>query len=335
MTTSDTSPQGGIGLSEAASQFEAILSGDTGSQKPDEDVADESPASEEDAEALEASSEDETPADEAGAEDDEAAANDEEDDDNSDPMEQLVTVKIDGKEQQIPLKEAIAGYQRQADYSRKTMALQEERKFIQQEASQVMAERQQYAQLLGALQQQLQETVQAEPDWERLYAEDPLQYVRQKDLYRENNDRMQAAQAEQQRVAALMQHQQVQQLQGIVQQGRQQLTELIPAWKDTKRWESDRVRLRDFAQKELGYSPEEVSQVYDPRAVVALYKAMRYDEITSKRPVPQPQQGPRPMRAGTPQTVPGRKHSEITKAKQRLVSTGSVRDAAKIFESLI
>lgn len=335
MTTSDTSPQGGIGLSEAASQFEAILSGDTGTQKPDEDVADESPASEDEAEALEASSEDETPDDETGAEDDEAAANDEEDDEASDPMEQLVTVKIDGKEQQIPLKEAIAGYQRQADYSRKTMALQEERKFIQQEASQVMAERQQYAQLLGALQQQLQATVQAEPDWERLYSEDPLEYVRQKDLYRENNERMQAAQAEQQRVAALMQHQQVTQLQGIVQQGRQQLTELIPAWKDSKRWESDRVKLREFAQNELGYSPEEVSQVYDPRAVVALYQAMRFREITSKRPVPQPQNGPRPMRAGTPQVMTGRKHSEITKAKQRLASTGSVRDAAKIFESLI
>lgn len=335
MTNSDTSPQGGIGLSEAASQFEAILSGDTGTQKPDEDVVDESPASEDEAEALEASSEDETPVEETGAEEDEAAANDEEDDDTSDPMEQLVTVKIDGKEQQIPLKEAIAGYQRQADYSRKTMALQEERKLVQQEASQVMAERQQYAQLLGALQEQLQQTVRQEPDWERLYAEDPLEYVRQKDLYRENNERLQAAQAEQQRVTALMQQQQVQQLQGIVQQGRQQLTELIPAWKDTKRWESDRVKLREFAQNELGYSPEEVSQVYDPRAVVALYQAMRYKEITSKQPVPQPQNGPRPLRAGAPQTIPGRKHSELTKAKQRLAQTGSVRDAAKIFESLI
>lgn len=335
MTNSDTPSTGGIGLSEAASQFEAILSGDTGTQKPDEDVVDESPADEDQAEALEASSDDETPDDETGAEDEEAAANDEEDDEPSDPMDQLVTIKLDGKEQQISLKEAVAGYQRQADYSRKTMALQEERKFIQQEASQVMAERQQYAQLLGALQQQLQDFVQAEPDWEQLYANDPLEYVRQKDLYRENNERMQAAQAEQQRVTALMQQQQVQQLQSIVKQGRQQLTELIPAWKDTKRWESDRVKLRDFAQSELGYSPEEVSQVFDPRAVVALYQAMRFKEITSKRPVPQPQQGPRPMRAGTPQTIPGRKQSEITKAKQRLAQTGSVKDAAKFFESLI
>jgi hypothetical protein len=330
MTNSDT--PSGIGLTEAASQFEAILSGDTGKQTPEQDDAEE--ISVEQTETLEASSpDDETPV-ETGAEDEEDAANDEEDEEASDPQDQLVTVKIDGKEQQIPLKEAILGYQRQADYSRKTMALQEERKRVQQEAGQVNMERQQYAQLLGALQEQLQQAAQAEPDWERLYAEDPLEYVRQKDLYREHNERMHAAQAEQQRVTALMQENQVQQLQTIVQQGRQQLAEAIPAWKDVKRWESDRVKLREFAQK-LGYAPEEVSQVYDPRAVVALYKAMRYDEVMAKRPAPQAPAGPRPMRPGTPQSAPGRKTSTLTKAKQRLAQTGSMKDAAKLFESLI
>lgn len=333
MTTSDT-PSQGIGISEAANQFEAILSGTPGKQTPEPEAADESPASEDDAEALDASSlDDETPAD-AGDEEEDAPATDEEDDDTSDPMEQLVTIKIDGKEEQVPLKEAIAGYQRTADYSRKTMALSEERKQLQMEASQVMAERQQYAQLLGALQEQLQQTVQQEPDWERLYAEDPLEYVRQKDLYREHNERLQAAQQEQQRVVTLMHHQQVQQLQELVAHGRQQLAEVVPAWKDSKRWESDRVKLREYAQK-LGYSAEEVSQVYDPRAVVALNKARLYDEIMAKRPAPQQQNSPRTLRSGNPQTMPTRRSSEITQAKKRLQATGNVKDAAKLFESIL
>ena len=335
MTTNSDTPSQGIGLSEAASQFEAILSGDTGKQTPEEDAVEASPADDQ-AEALEASdAPDETPADEAGAEDQEAAANDEEAEATSIPMDALVPVVIDGKEMQVPLKEAIAGYQRQADYSRKTMALAEERKQIQQEASQVMAERAQYAQLLGALQQQLQEVAPQQPDWERLYAEDPLEYVRQKDLWRERDERMQAAQQEQQRVTALMQHQQAQQLQQLVATGRQRLAEVIPAWKDKSRWEQDRVRMREYAQNELGYAPEEISQVYDPSAVVAIHKAMKYDEIMKKRPAPNVQTGPKPLRAGAPQAAPGRRHSEITKAKQRLAQTGSVRDAAKIFESLI
>ena len=333
MTTSDT-PSQGIGLPEAASQFEAILSGDTGKQTREREPAEESPASEDDAETLDASAlDDETPAP-AGDEDEEAPANDEDAEEASDESEQFVTVKIDGKEEQIPLKEAIAGYQRQADYSRKTMAHAERVKAFEQEASQVMAERAQYAQLLGALQEQLAQSVQAQPDWEKLYAEDPLEYVRQKDLFRENQERLQAAQAEQQRVGALMQQQQMQQLQNLVTQGRQQLTELIPAWKDSSRFEADRVRLRQYAEK-LGYSSEEVSQVYDPRAVVALYKAMRHDEIMGKRPSPQPQNGPRPLRPGAPQAMPTRKSSEVTKAKNRLAQTGNVKDAAKYFESIL
>ena len=331
MTNTDT-PQG-IGLTEAASQFEAFLSGDTGKQTPEQDAADEGPA--EEAEALEASAtEDETLADEAGAEEEEAPANDEEADEASLPLDALVPVVIDGKEQKIPLKEAIAGYQRQADYSRKTMAVSEMRKQVEQKASQIQAERAQYAQLLTQLQQHLAETVQAEPNWEKLYAEDPLEYVRQKDLYREQQERLQAATVEQQRVMSLMQQQQAEQLKRVVQEGREKLVEAIPAWKNPERWEQDRKKLREFAQK-IGYGEEEISQVYDPRAVLALYKAARYDEIMAKRPAPNPQNGPRPMRAGSPQTAPARRTSEITRQKQRLAQTGSIKDAAKLFEGLI
>ena len=140
MSTNTDTPSQGIGLSEAASQFEALLSGNAGKQTPERQAADESPADDQ-AEALEASTEDETPTEEEGAEEAEAAADDEEADEASDTMDQLVTVKIDGKEEQIPLKEAIAGYQRQADYSRKTAHVAEMRKQIEAEAQQVMAER--------------------------------------------------------------------------------------------------------------------------------------------------------------------------------------------------
>jgi hypothetical protein len=336
MTTNTDTPSQGIGLSEAASQFEALLSGPPEKQTPEPEAAEASPADEE-AEALEAlASEDETPAsdEEAGAEDEEAPANDEDADEASDPMDQLVTVKIDGKEEQIPLKEAINGYQRQADYSRKTAAVAEERKQVHAMAQQIQTERAQYAQLLTALQQQMAESVQQEPNWERLYAEDPLEYVRQKDLHRERQERLQAATVEQQRVMALMQEQQSQELRQVVQQGRERLTEMIPAWKDQSKWDNDRVRLRQYGQQ-LGYSEEELSQVYDPRAVVAVYKAMRYDEIMAKRPAPNPQTGPKPMRAGSPQTAPARRTGEITRQKQRLAKTGNVKDAAKLFESIL
>jgi len=331
---STDTPSQGIGLPEAATAFESFLSGKPEKQEPEDNAADETSA--DDAEALEAApSDDETPPLEEGAEDEEAAATDEEAEDAPDPMDQLVTVKIDGKEEQIPLKEAIAGYQRTADYTRKTMALSERGKQLDQEYHQVMAERQQYAQLLPVLQQQLQEMAQQEPDWQRLYAEDPLEYVRQKDLARERQDQLQAVTAEQQRVVAQMQQYQAQQLQQVVKQGREKLADAIPAWKDAQRFEQDRVNLRRYAQDKLGYSEEEISQVYDHRAVIALRKAMLYDQLVAKKPAPVPQNGPRPLRAGAPQTVPTRRTSEITKGKQRLAQTGRISDAAKLFETLL
>ena len=332
MTTSDT--PNGIGIPEAANAFEAILSGKPAKQDDESPVADETSA--DDAEALEASpSEDETPSEEEGAEEEEAAATDEEAEEAPDQMDQLVTVKIDGKEEQITLKEAIAGYQRTADYTRKTMALSERSKALEQEASQVMAERQQYAQLLGALSQQLQQAAEQEPDWQMLYETDPLEYVRQKDLARERNEQLQAATAEQQRVMSLMQQHQVHQLQQVVKQGREKLTDVIPVWKDPQRFEQDRVKLRRYAQEKLGYSEEEISQVYDHRAVIALHKAMLYDQAVAKKPAPTPQTGPKPLRAGAPQAMSSRRVSEITKGKQRLAQTGRLSDAAKLFESLI
>ena len=45
--------------------------------------------------------------------------------------DKAVKVQVDGQELTIPLQEAIAGYQRQADYTRKTQELSEQRKQVQ------------------------------------------------------------------------------------------------------------------------------------------------------------------------------------------------------------
>lgn len=46
--------------------------------------------------------------------------------------DQLVTVKVNGVDQQIPLSEAVAGYQRQADYTRKTTELSQRAQQLEQ-----------------------------------------------------------------------------------------------------------------------------------------------------------------------------------------------------------
>lgn len=45
--------------------------------------------------------------------------------------DKYVKLTVDGEELEVPLKEAVSGYQRQADYTRKTQALAEERRSVQ------------------------------------------------------------------------------------------------------------------------------------------------------------------------------------------------------------
>ena len=71
----------------------------------------------------------------------------EEDAADEDPrLDETYQVKVDGEVVEVSLKEALAGYQRQADYTRKAQALASEK----QEFEQVVSE---YAETIGSLQQ--------------------------------------------------------------------------------------------------------------------------------------------------------------------------------------
>lgn len=346
MTTSDT-PSQGIGLTEAASRFDALLSGSAGKQTP-EPASEENASAVDDAEALEADlPEDETPdADEAsaaddaeetsdeGSEDDDAAADDGEADEAADPMDTLYTIKVDGKEEQVPLRELLNGYQRTADYTRKTMAVRERENVLNEQLQYVQTEREQYGELLNALAGQLQEQVAAEPDWDALYAQNPLEYVRQKDLHRERQEQLAAAHSEMQRLANLQAQEQAQHISRSVQESRAKLAEAIPAWKDESRWKADRAKIREYGKK-LGFTDAELDRAYDHKAVLMLYKSMRFDELRANRPQPQKAKAPALARPNAPQTLTTRKASEVTRDKQRLSKTGSVQDAAKLFERLL
>lgn len=336
----DGTPTQGTGISGAAQQFEAMMAAADGETQNAPTEENTNPTADE-AEVLASETTDETPSDAPEGEDEgaveEEATAEEEEPQQTDPLDQIVTVKVDGKEQEVTLREALNGYSRTADYSRKTMELAEQRKAMQAEFQAVQEERQQYAQLLTALSQQLQTLQPAEPDWETLYREDPLEYVRQKDLYRERQEKMVAAQSEMQRLQQIQAMEQQQALGSYVQEQFGKLVEALPQWKNPEVREAERAKIREYGNK-LGFSDEELSQAYDHRAVVALYKAMKFDEMMSNKPKPAAAQpgAPKAVPAGSQtNVVPKRAATEVTRAKQRLAKSGRVQDAASIFETLL
>jgi len=274
--------------------------------------------------------------DDADASSDETDPEQSEEDGDSEEEDQpqVFTVKVDGKEVEVTLDELQKGYSRTQDYTRKTQQIAEVRKQTEAELQEVRAEREQYAQLLGALQAQVQQAAQPQVDWDRLYQEDPIEWVRQREVMRENQEKAAAIQSEQQRLAQLSQQEQAQQRQALLAQEQEALVAAIPEWKDAKKAQAEKAMLVQFGQK-IGFTPDDLKNVVDHRAVVMLRKAALYDQMMSKRGQIKPvtNNGPRPAKPGAAGRVSS--NTEAMRAQQRLAKTGRVDDAADAIYKLL
>lgn len=316
-------------ISEAASAFEAILAGET-ADTPEEPKTKEAANTE-----LEASETAEE-GDEDAADDSEEESSDDEAEEKADddkPEETVITLEIEGQEVKFTKEELKSGVLRQADYTRKTQALAEERKQFQSVVEQATEQEKVYAQLLPVMVQRMQQFMPQPPSPE-LIDTDPSAYLKQKERYEREIGDLQAAQAEMQRMQAKSTGEQEQQLQAYVAQNAQLLPELIPEWKDAKNYERDRSRLRDFL-KGRNFNDQEIDQAYDARIVALAYDAMRWRELKNSKPK-QSEPLEKALKPNAPAPKPMNTQTKAAlDARKRLKQTGSIRDAASVFESLI
>jgi len=323
-TPAGSAVQGPMNLAEAANALAGML--------PDEGQEDSSEAQLPD----EGAAVDEELLADADAADNETDAEQSELDEDTEEQEQpqVFSVKIDGKEVDVTLDELQKGYSRTQDYTRKTQQIAEVRKQAEGELSAVRAEREQYAQLLSALEAQVQQVAQPNIDWDRLYQEDPIEWVRQREVMRDNQDRAAAIQSEKQRLTQLSQQEQAQFMQQKLQQEQESLLAAIPDWRDAKKAQAEKALLVEFGQK-IGFTPDELKSVVDHRAVLMLRKAALYDQMMSKRGNIKPvtNNGPRPAKPGAAGRISNT--TEAVRAKQRLAKTGRIDDAADAIYKLL
>ena len=263
-----------------------------------------------------------------GEQSDEAEAEEEED------KPPVFTVKVDGKNVEVTLEELRKGYSREADYTRKTQQVSEERRAFQAEAELVRTERQQYSQLLGSLQAQLQQNAAPQVDMDRLYSEDPIEWVRQKELARDAEKVHAAIQSEQQRLSHIQAQEQYQSMQAHLAQQQDAMLKAIPEWSNPDKAKAEKTLLIEWGQK-LGFSSDELKNIFDHRAVVALRKAALYDQMMTKRGNIRPavNNGPKPAKPGAAGRMDNTTDSR--RSQQRLAKTGRVNDAASAIEHLL
>jgi len=249
------------------------------------------------------------------------------------------TIKVDGEELEVGIEELKNGYQRQADYTRKSQALAEQRKEteqIQSERMQLEQERQMYANGLQMLQEQQQAKLKDfdSVDWETLKQEDPYAYMIKKDEYRDAQERVNNVAQQQQQI----QNEQMQQAQQarahFIREEYSRLVAALPEWEDKDSTIKEDVR--KYAA-EAGFRPEEINQLADHRSVLVIKKAMEFDKLT-KKVAPKKKavkKVPKVQKAGRGKSKEDTATEALKAKRTRLRKTGKQQDAASLFYDML
>ena len=263
-------------------------------------------------------------------------------DDEQDEIEevsepQLYAVKINGEDVEVTIDELQSSYSRQADYTRKTQELAQQRKTVEEQQGEVAKNEAIYKELLPKMEAALSESLGSEPDWDNLYSSDPIGYVRERDLWNEKKQKLQAVQGEQARLQEEAQAKHIEQVSAYMQYGDEQLiNNHVPEWKDKTIQQEEKLAIRDHAINDLGFTAEEINQVYDYRLLLGLRNSWmqnKTQKAVKKKPT---QKASARNRVGKPGSVTRKKTSTpLKKSKARLAKSGKVQDAAKVFEQLI
>ena len=305
-------------------------------------ILDEQPAEEPEEETLEADAEeqveeDDTADDEADEAEDDEAEDDDDDEETEEleeePAPELYTVKVDGVEKQVTLDELRRGYSGQEYIQTQMRQVAEGRK----EVEAIYTALQNEAQQVAALRQRLEAgniPQQPVPPSRELFEADPIGYMEAKLKYDEDLAEWQQSMGELEQVSTRQRQMQQQALQYHLVQEMQKLQQAIPEFGDREKATQLRQAILETGQS-YGYSPDELNEVADSRAVRILHDAMKYRQMMAAQGEVQ-----KKVEKARPVVKPGVKKSATTgKVKQRkqaasrMKQTGSIDDVAKFLLS--
>jgi hypothetical protein len=290
--------------------------------KPD-DAQDQPDATEDDADDAEQAD---------AAEEDEGADEGEADDVEDDPAERLFTVKVDGRDQQVPLNELIRGYSGQAYIQQGMRQVAEAKQEVSQVYAALQAERQQAAQFIQAMQTGSVPMQPPKMPDQALLQRDPIGYLEARVQYDTDLAAYQQAQMAAQELTQRQMQADQQTRAAFLAEQQQMLTQTIPAFAKPETAAKAKQDLLKAGTEIYGYSLDELRQVADHRALRVLHDAAQYRLLmTGKAAAEKRAEQPK-----TPTIKPGAKVApqqgkrvKVEQAKSQMKRTGSVDDVAR------
>jgi hypothetical protein len=252
---------------------------------------------------------------------------------------QSFTIKVDGKDVTLTadqMAEHVKAGMRQQDYTAKTMALAEQRKAADAEATQARAQRDEYAtkleQFSGQANYELN-ALRAQLTAELLES-DPVTYLSTQRTVEQRQAQLAQAQQELQQINGQRQQEHARAQAAYYQDQQQKLLAKIPEWSDPAKVEADVVAIKKYLGTQ-DFAPEE-QVLPDHRLVVLARKAMQFDALmerarsTTKKVAAAPPKVERPGNADSARPGDGR-----TTAMKHLQKTGSIDAAAAAFNAFL
>lgn len=203
--------------------------------------------------------------------------------------EELYTVKVNGREEQVPLHTLIHRYQVQTaldegfkDLNRQKETVTQDKHKAESETKATIEARERYLRVIEETEKRLGNVDEIQDPPAELQETDPLRYQQMQidtlrkrqaleQLQRERDQTLREQAADQERL-----------LNERIQSERDLLVQKIPEWQDPAVWNQEWSELGMYAVHDLGWTPEEVSQTTDHRAIVMLRKAHAYDRMVAQ-----------------------------------------------------
>jgi len=198
-------------------------------------------------------------------------------------------IDYDGEKYKVPKKLRDA-FLRQQDYTQKTQTVAEQRKEVearqQQLAAQAQAQQQHLAEYAEAYSLDSQLKQFANVDWNALIDTDPVQAMKLDRQYKELQQRRDSI------VSTVTQKQQ----QAHEQMQRENAKRIAEGQavlaREIKGWSPEVAKELVSFGREIGYAPEELNSISDPRSVKLLHKAWQFDQLMKKQATPKDKPAP-------------------------------------------
>lgn len=214
-----------------------------------------------------------------------------------------------------------------ADYRRKTAEAAELRRAADAERAQVRQEREYHANRLDVLIHGLQtQLVGDQKALAELAATDPGEWVRQNQAMQQRYAQYQQAIAERQNLANRTSAEQERELEQWRKAEREKLQERLPEWRDKAKATAEQKLVAEFLVRE-GYTPEELNEVFDHRALVVARKAALYDQLQAAKAKQSKPAPPKVIKPGVAKGSNQPQQGVYTDALRKLRESGS-EDAA-------